>query len=116
MEPCQADPGNVMHTPWMPTAEPIQGQLFRDIMAGFPSGVTVVTALADGGKPFGLTVSAFASVSLDPPQVLVCIERSANTLPAIVAAGGFTVNFLDAQSADLSVRFSLPTGDKFDGV
>jgi len=94
----------------------IEPQLFRDIMAGFPSGVTVVTAFDHDGKPQGMTVSAFCSVSLDPPLVLVCIERSASAREPIQHRGGFSVNFLAAGEAPLSARFATRDIDRFEGV
>ena len=95
---------------------PIDAQLFRDIMAGFPSGVSVVSALDGTGEPHGMTVSAFCSVSLEPELVLVCIERSASSCGAIQARGGFSVNFLASEHADLSVRFSTRELDRFEGL
>jgi flavin reductase (DIM6/NTAB) family NADH-FMN oxidoreductase RutF len=94
----------------------IESQLFRDIMADFPSGVTVVTALDRGGSPHGMTVSAFCSVSLEPPLVLVCIEKSASSREAIQERGGYSVNFLAAGQAELSVRFATREIDRFEGI
>jgi flavin reductase (DIM6/NTAB) family NADH-FMN oxidoreductase RutF len=94
----------------------IDQQLFRDIMAGFPSGVTIVSALGEGGEPNGMTVSAFCSVSLDPPLVLVSIEHTATTLPAILTSGGFTVNFLAVGQDELSDHFATKAPDKFSGI
>jgi flavin reductase (DIM6/NTAB) family NADH-FMN oxidoreductase RutF len=89
-------------------------QVFREIMACFPTGVAVVTALDD--HPRGLTVNSFCSVSLEPPLVLVCVDRASNTFPAIRAAGGFTVNFLALGRERLAVRFASKADDKFAGV
>lgn len=60
---------------------------FRKIMGTHPTGVTVVTARDPGGEPVGLTVSAFTSVSLDPPLVLACIDRSAASHDRLLGAG-----------------------------
>lgn len=84
-------------------------------MACFPTGVAVVTALGEG-VPRGLTVSSFCSVSLDPPLVLVCVDRESNTLPALSRSGGFTVNFLAHGREALAVRFASKAEDKFAGV
>jgi flavin reductase (DIM6/NTAB) family NADH-FMN oxidoreductase RutF len=89
--------------------------VFREIMASFPSGVAVVTAL-DGEGPRGLTVSALCSVSLTPPLVLVCVDDTSNTLPALRAAGGFTVNFLAHGCGELASRFASKSDCKFDGI
>ena len=81
-------------------------------MACFPTGVAVVTAL-ERGLPRGLTVSSFCSVSLDPPLVLVCVDRESNTLPALSSSGGFTVNFLAHGREALAARFASKAEDKF---
>ncbi|ABG04740.1 flavin reductase-like, FMN-binding protein [Rubrobacter xylanophilus DSM 9941] len=91
-------------------------ELFRGIMSRFPAGVTVVTAYGDGGEPRGLTVSAFCPVSLSPPLVLVCVDRESETLPAIRSSGGYTVNFLAAEHADLALRFASKGAGKFEGL
>jgi flavin reductase (DIM6/NTAB) family NADH-FMN oxidoreductase RutF len=94
----------------------IEGELFREIMSTFPSGVAIVTAAEDAGKPRGLTVSAFCPVSLDPPLVLVCIDKSSNSLAPIQRSGGFTVNLLASGREELARRFASKTEDKFEGV
>jgi flavin reductase (DIM6/NTAB) family NADH-FMN oxidoreductase RutF len=94
----------------------IQGELFREIMSTFPSGVAIVTASGEGGKPRGLTVSAFCPVSLDPPLVLVCIDRASNSLAAIQRSGGFTVNLLASGREELARRYASKAEDKFEGV
>ena len=91
-------------------------QLFRDIMACFPTGVAIVTAHEAGGRPRGLTLSAFCPVSLEPPLVLVCIDRESNTLPALQASGGFTVNFLAGGRDHLAVLYASKAEAKFEGI
>lgn len=88
---------------------------FREIMACFPTGVAVVTA-RDGDEPKGLTVSSFCAVSLSPPMVLVCVDMSSQTLPALRKAGGFTVNFLSLGRHQLAGRFASKAEGKFTGV
>lgn len=95
---------------------PIATQLYREIMACFPSGVAVVTAHEAGTTPRGLTVSAFCAVSLDPPLVLVCIDKQSNTLPALQQSGGFTVNFLAGGREHLAVLYASKAEEKFDGL
>jgi flavin reductase (DIM6/NTAB) family NADH-FMN oxidoreductase RutF len=90
-------------------------QVFREIMACFPTGVAVVTAF-EGDQPKGLTVSSFCSVSLEPPLVLVCVDRTSNTFPAMRAAGGFTVNFLAHGREKLAAVFASKSDDKFSSV
>jgi flavin reductase (DIM6/NTAB) family NADH-FMN oxidoreductase RutF len=94
----------------------IDGALFREIMSTFPSGVAIVTASGEDGKPRGLTVSAFCPVSLDPPLVLVCIDRASNSLVAIQSSGGFTVNLLASGREELARRYASKAEDKFEGV
>ena len=89
---------------------------FREVMASFPSGVVVLTAFGDDGRPRGLTVSAFCAVSLEPPLALVCIDRTSNTLPAVQHTGGFTANILAAGREGLARRMATKLSDKFDGL
>src|SRR5260370_35188443 len=85
-------------------------------MACFPTGVAVVTAHESGDRPRGLTLSAFCAVSLEPPLVLVCIDRTSNTLPALQASGGFTVNFLAGGREHLAVLYASKAEEKFEGI
>ena len=63
-----------------------------------------------------MTVASFASLSLHPPLVLVCIERSVKTHDAIAAAGKFGVSILSSEQADISSKFASRNDDKFGGV
>jgi flavin reductase (DIM6/NTAB) family NADH-FMN oxidoreductase RutF len=83
----------------------VTSEAFRQAMGRFATGVTVVTTLS-GGQPYGLTVSAFCSVSLDPLLVLVSLQQSSQTLAFIVKGGCFAVNPLAAQQQSLAVRFA----------
>jgi flavin reductase (DIM6/NTAB) family NADH-FMN oxidoreductase RutF len=89
---------------------------FRAVLGRFPSGVTVVTTTGTDGADQGMTVSAFASVSLDPPLVLICIERTASAHDALTAAPGFIVNILSASQEQIARRFSIVDIDRFEGV
>ncbi len=95
--------------------EGIDGDTFKDMMAGVAATVTVVTAFIDD-EPLGMTVSAFTSVSVDPPIVLWCIDKVSESLDAMVAADGFTVNFLDDDSSDVAMTFATKGADKFGTV
>ncbi len=91
-------------------------QSFKDAMRRFATGVTVVTSLKDG-EPRGVTVSAFASVSLDPPRVLICINREARSYLFIHTSKIFCVNILGAAQEHLAKRFSGKLRDnQFEGV
>jgi flavin reductase (DIM6/NTAB) family NADH-FMN oxidoreductase RutF len=89
---------------------------FRSVLGRFASGVTIVTAIDGEGHDFGLTVSAFASLSLEPPLVVVCIDRSASLHPVLLHAHHFAVNILSIEQEPLARRFSTLAGDRFDGV
>jgi flavin reductase (DIM6/NTAB) family NADH-FMN oxidoreductase RutF len=95
----------------------ISEESFRDLLGRFPSGVTVVTATDGFGRPHGMTVSAFCSVSLRPPLVLVCIDRAASMFDLLASGRPFAVNLLAANQASLSTRFAqLDAETRFDGV
>lgn len=83
---------------------------FRKAMGGFPSGVTVVTARHDG-RLVGTTVSAFSSVSMDPPLVMVCLKHDSRTLAALSLARAFCVNILAHEQRDLAYRFAKSGAD-----
>lgn len=83
---------------------------FRKAMGSFPAGVTVVTACHDG-RLVGTTVSAFSSVSMDPPLVMVCLKRDSRTLAALNLAGTFCVNILAREQGDLAYRFAKSGAD-----
>ena len=89
---------------------------FRDAMAGVATPVTVVTALS-GGLPHGTTVSAFASLSMSPPMVLVSLDRGSEVLARIREGGRFGVNVLGSGQANLGLAFARKGGvGKFAGV
>ena len=95
---------------------PISDEDFRSALSRFPSGVTVVTTKDGAGRFHGITVSAFSSVSLDPPLVLICIERSTVSHEAFIESGVFAVNILSSEQSGVSERFASPHDDKFNGV
>lgn len=78
---------------------------FKSALRRWASGVTIVTARA-GERELGMTVSAFTSVSLDPPLVLVCADKNAHTNPLIAEGGVFAVNVLASNQRELSNRFA----------
>jgi flavin reductase (DIM6/NTAB) family NADH-FMN oxidoreductase RutF len=94
----------------------VSSDLFRRACALFPTGVAVLTTRASDGTPHGLTVNAFCSLSLQPPLVLVAVDRICSVLETFEKSGHFAVNFLSRDQRNLSVRFSeLPEG-RFTGV
>jgi len=86
---------------------------FRRVLGHFAAGVTIVTTIGDDGKPYGLTATAFTSVSLEPPLVLVCVDKRSESHVHFHASKVFAVNFLAAGHEDLSQRFAVSGGDKF---
>src|ERR1051325_4273528 len=92
---------------------PVDRESFLEVMASFPSGVTIVTTLDEFGAPHGLTTSAVPSVSAQPPLLLVCVDFTSRTLPALRAGGRFLVNFMRAGTADLCRLFASKAEDKF---
>jgi flavin reductase (DIM6/NTAB) family NADH-FMN oxidoreductase RutF len=78
--------------------------------------VTVVTTKAADESDQGMTVSAFCSVSLEPPLVLICIEKTASAHEALTSAPGFVANILSAKQEQIARRFSIVDIDRFEGV
>lgn len=88
---------------------------FRDAMAGVCTPVAVVTAM-DGDRPHGSTVSAFSSLSADPPSVLVSLDRSSELLVHALRTGAFGLNILGSDQSALAGQFARKGRDKFSGV
>lgn len=81
----------------------------------FPSGVTVITAL-DQGVPHGTTASAVSSLSLEPPMVLICMNRDSRTGQALARSGRFAINILSEGQHSLAEHFAAKGEDKFASV
>ncbi|MFD6548506.1 flavin reductase family protein [Streptomyces sp. NPDC058398] len=88
---------------------------FRDAMAAVASPVAVVTAV-DGERAHGTTVSAFVSLSLAPPMVLVSLAERSRLLAAVRRTGRFGLNVLGAHQADLAAVFARTGAERFEGV
>lgn len=95
---------------------PINKNDFRRALGRFASGVTVVTTRDANGRLHGITVSAFCSVSMEPPLVLVCVEKKAGSHYAFQTGKAFVVNLLAAGQEHVSNRFASRVADKFEGV
>ncbi len=94
---------------------PVDEAAFKLALSHFASGVTVVTTeWAD--RLYGMTVASFASLSLHPPLVLICIEKTVKTHDAIAAAKKFGVSILSSEQEGISARFASRTEDKFSGI
>lgn len=88
----------------------------KSVLSSFCTGVAVITACGADGRPVGMAVQSFSSVSLDPPLVCFCPARTSTTWPRIQAAGAFAVNILAADQQGLCRRFAVTGGDKFAGT
>ena len=97
-------------------ATPVDPLLLRRTCARFATGVTIVTTLDAIGHPHGMTVNSFASVSLDPPLVLVSIDLKNAILGHFLTSSSFAVNILSEQQAEVSRRFSSAAEDRFRAV
>jgi flavin reductase (DIM6/NTAB) family NADH-FMN oxidoreductase RutF len=86
---------------------------FRDVLGHFPTGVAVVTGLDADGKPAGMAVGSFSSVSLDPPLVAFMPDRSSSSWPRFRDSGVFCVNILGADQESVCRAFAMKGGDKF---
>ncbi|HXF23567.1 MAG TPA: flavin reductase family protein [Gemmatimonadaceae bacterium] len=89
---------------------------FRAVMGRFASGVTVVTATDHAGSAYGMTVSAFASVSLQPPLVVMCIDHAASLHDTLANAPYFAVNILASTQEPIARRFAETGAQRFEGI
>jgi flavin reductase (DIM6/NTAB) family NADH-FMN oxidoreductase RutF len=94
----------------------IDPALFRSVLGRFAAGVTVVTARDGDGRDHGMTVSAFCSVSLEPPLVLICIEHTTAMHEVLTTASQFAVNMLASDQEPIARRFAESMEDRFDGI
>ena len=92
---------------------PIDPRALRNAFGAFLTGVTVVTARDAEGRPIGFTANSFASVSLDPPLLLVCLARRSSNYAALTGAAGFAVNILAEAQEAVSNTFARPSDDRF---
>jgi flavin reductase (DIM6/NTAB) family NADH-FMN oxidoreductase RutF len=95
----------------------IDSETFRSVLGRFASGVTIVTVRDDGGTDHGMTVSAFASLSLTPPLVLICIDHSASMHDLLLGHPHFGVSILSSNQEAYSRRFAdEEETNRFDGI
>jgi flavin reductase (DIM6/NTAB) family NADH-FMN oxidoreductase RutF len=108
---------NALAQTGMPPDHAVSSADFRSACGLFASGVTVVTRLLPDRAPYGMTVSSFTSVSLDPPLILVCIDRNARFLQELAPDQSFAVNILSEHQQHLATRFAArEETDRFSGV
>lgn len=89
--------------------------VFREVIGHFATGVTVITSRHDDTN-YGLTASAVTSLTLEPPMILVCVNKNTGTQDAISRSHKFAVNILDEDQAELAYKFAKPKSNKFEGV
>lgn len=95
---------------------PVDSAWFRRVLGQYPTGVVVVTAMDDDGKPAGMAVGSFTSVSLDPPLVAFLPDKTSSTWPRIRTAGRFCANVLGAHQESVCRTFAAKSADKFQGL
>lgn len=105
-----------MTAPDQPATVEFDAASMRRAMGQFASGVTVITTVSPEGNPAGCTVSAFSSLSLDPPLVLICIDRGRFMHQLLTNAPGFAVNVLGRDQRSLALTFAGSAPDRFVGV
>ncbi|HVA58010.1 MAG: flavin reductase family protein [Gemmatimonadaceae bacterium] len=94
----------------------IDQDMFRAVLGRFASGVTILTTRDAGGRDHGMTVSAFCSVSLDPPLVLACVDRAAKMHGLLMTLEHVGISILASAQEALSRRFAELESDRFDGL
>ena len=110
--PINPDPANELAS----DSSAIDPRDFRNALGTYATGVTIITAVAADGKPYGLTCNSFASVSLNPPLVLWSLGMFSQGLSIFQNASHFTVNVLGASQQALANKFAKSSEDKFAGV
>jgi flavin reductase (DIM6/NTAB) family NADH-FMN oxidoreductase RutF len=98
------------------TARGVEAPQFRQLLGRFATGVTVVTSRTPQGEPIGMTASSVASVSLDPPLVLVSVDKAHDMHAALDSGTHFVLNILSSEQEALSRRFAGAESDRFHGV
>lgn len=92
---------------------PVERELYRSLAGSFPTGVAIIATRDEDGSPKGLTTQSFIGLSTEPPLILVSIDKTARTLPALRRTGAFVVNFLRAGAEDVATKFASKDIDKF---
>ena len=86
---------------------------FRHVLGHHPTGVAAITTVDTDGRPHGMAVSSFTSVSLDPPLVAFILDKTSSTWPRIEASGVFCVNVLAADQEHVCRALATKGSDKF---
>ena len=94
----------------------VDEERFRKTCAQFATGIAIATVSGSGGRPLGITVNSFTSVSCAPPLVLVCVDYRSSILHPFRNSTHYGINVLKEDQRDVSVRFSQPELDRFVGI
>lgn len=94
----------------------VDSRHFRDVLGSYPTGVSIITSVADTGARFGLAVGTFTAISLDPPLVGFMPDKRSSSWRNIEKTGAFCVNILSSAQLDMCRRFAARGGDKFEGM
>ncbi|WP_234679663.1 flavin reductase family protein [Bradyrhizobium monzae] len=111
-QPAAPDPANELAS----DSSQIDPRDFRNALGAYGTGVTIITATAADGKPYGITCNSFASVSLNPPLVLWSLGVYSSSLSVFQNASHFTVHVLGTSQQALANKFAKSSEDKFAGV
>ncbi|RWJ05683.1 flavin reductase family protein [Mesorhizobium sp.] len=98
------------------SAHVASADLFKTVSSHWPSGVAVITTVGNDGTPHGLTMSAVISLSLEPMQYLISVDKKSSTLPLIKQCSRFCINFLNISQGDIGMKFASKADDKFAGI
>jgi flavin reductase (DIM6/NTAB) family NADH-FMN oxidoreductase RutF len=94
----------------------VDSTTFRTVLGHYPTGVCVITSTGPDGRPIGMCIGSFTSVSLDPPLVAFLPDRRSTTWQRIRDSGRFCVNVLGDHQEAISRRFATSAADKFAGI
>src|SRR3954464_681642 len=111
-QPAVSDPANELAS----DNSPIDPRDFRTALGTYGTGVTIITAMAADGKPYGITCNSFASVSLNPPLVLWSLGVYSSSLTAFQSASHFAVHVLGTSQQALANKFAKSSEDKSAGI
>jgi len=109
-----ADNDTYLHAPAVPEMTDNDKRALRNAFGSFATGVTVVTTRQPDGTPRGFTANSFSSVSLDPPLLLICIAKTAQSLDTFTSAPHFSINVLNEEQKAISGLFASQSAEKFD--
>lgn len=96
-----------------PPATAVTGKEFRDLMAGVPACVTVVTTTGNDEQPYGMTCSSLCSLTTQPPTMLLCLRSAGPTCRSVLASGALSINFLHAGARSTAELFASGNPARF---